>query len=332
MGVPMKKMQKFIALILAFSMCLLMTASMFKTTEMALDTTKNIVYQNENLEYFLIRRAASQDSAKAIYQNGYYVFLGTIRSKNSDNKKLTLGELNDSSLDVLSCSVTNADVRRSLSDISVGNTVKAYGKLNVGILDGEWELVIDRIEKTQETELSRTAYSLLNGTTLDTEKMIKRSLAVKDGHVDYLIPKDWQGVEKNIVLSGLGTMEGYQYCLNEIGNQSVHPESLFVCYFENEKHLLRSSDKNETDLIEKAIVKNILKKDLASSFTKVQTYYGASYHYYQDAYRTALGQNYHAEFVFQPDGTRGMVVYLYVYREKSHLDQVMMAMRLLTVD
>ena len=135
----------------------------------------------------------------------------------------------------------------------------------------------------------------------------------------------------NIVLSGLGTMEGYQYCLNEIDSQSVQPESLFVCYFENDKHLLRTSDKSETDLIERAIVKNILKKDPGASLTKKQTYYGTGYHYFQDAYRTALGQNYHAEFVFQPDGTRGMVVYLYVYREKAHLDQVMLTMRLLTV-
>lgn len=326
----MKKTHRVFSSVLAVAMCLLMTASMFKTTEMTMDTTKNIIYQNESMEYFLIRRKSSPDSAKSLYQNGYFLFLGTIRSKNSDNKKITLGKISDTSLDTLSCRASDLEVIRALSELSVGNTVKVYGKLTVGILDGEWELALDKVEKTTETEVSRTAYSTISGTTFDTEAMIKKSLS--GGHVNYLIPKDWQAVEKNLVLSGLGTMEGYQYCLNEIGNQSVHPESLFVCYFENDKHLLRSNDKSQTDLIERAIVKNILKKDPGTALTKRQTYYGTDYHYYQDAYNSALGQNYHAEFVFVPDGTKGMVVYLYVYREKKHLDQIMMTMRLLTVD
>lgn len=325
----MKRMRKPMAVFFVIMLCLFMTASMFKTTEMALDTDQNVIYQNEDLEYFMIRRIAGADAAKSTYQNGYYVFLGTVRSKDGDNKKISLGKLRDTSMDVLDCSTSKKEVMQSLSDIYVGNTVKVYGKLTLGILDGKWELVVDKIEKTEEEKLSRTAYSSRNGMNMDTEDMLQRSL--NSGRAKYLIPKDWAGVEKNIVLSGLGTMEGYQYCLNEIDSQSVQPESLFVCYFENDKHLLRTSDKSETDLIERAIVKNILKKDPGASLTKKQTYYGTGYHYYQDAYRTALGQNYHAEFVFQPDGTRGMVVYLYVYREKAHLDQVMLTMRLLTV-
>ena len=106
----MRKRRKLGFSVLAAILCLFMTASVFKTPEMTLDTSQNTVYQNESLEYFMIRRAASSDTAKDMYQNGYYVFLGTIRSKSGDGRRLTLGILGSTSLDTLSCSASSAEV------------------------------------------------------------------------------------------------------------------------------------------------------------------------------------------------------------------------------
>ncbi|MBO7340281.1 MAG: hypothetical protein J6U66_09460, partial [Lachnospiraceae bacterium] len=167
----------------------------------------------------------------------------------------------------------------------------------------------------------------------DKEKLEKREL--KDGLVTFYIPSQFKGVEKNIIKEELGTMEGYQYRLNEIDQHSIKPESLFVCYFSNEQKLLRTSDKGRTEAIEQEIIKNICPdKDLVGNIKtpkrtqKKNTYYDAEYHYYQEEFKSEGGQSYRAEFIFQPDGTNGFIVYLYVDLEKDHLDDVMLFLRM----
>ena len=314
--------------VMALLLCVLLCGSIFKQSEMALNVEKSIVYQNDTMETFLIRSKSNSNMALKTYHNSYYVFLGILRAKMTGNKKIYLGSLTSYTTDTLYCVAANDDVQAQIADLMVGNTVKAYGKMTYE-LNGTWTLTVDKIEKSSDTSVVSTAYSTVSGMTIDQQKMISRELG--KGKVKYWIPADWESVEKDLIKTKLGTMEGYQYCLNEIKNQSVQPESLFVCYFDNEKQLLRSGDKNETELIERAIVKNILKEDPGAASLRKTTYYGAEYHYYQSAYKTELGQNYHAEFVFQPIGTEGFVVYLYVYREKAHLDECLITMRLTEV-
>lgn len=322
-----RKLMVCMTMLLAF---LVMSGSMFQPAEMALNVDEHMVYQNENIEYFLIRIKASREYAKEHYLNGGFLFYGMIRAKDNDNDFLYLGSTTTNTTDTLYCTVSG-DAKKELTDLRTGNVVKVYGRLSVSLVDADkWTMKVDRIEKTADDKVSPTAFSLKDGTTFDQEKMAKREL--KKGRIRFWVPSDWEAVEKDLIKTNLGTMEGYQYCLNEIREQSVQPESLFVCYFDSEKHLLKSGDKKETELVERAIVKNILKSDPGAASLKKVTYYGATYHYYQCAYKTLLGQNYHAEFIFQPVGTEGFVVYLYVYREKAHLDGVMTVMRLLESD
>lgn len=323
-----RKRKTILCILVAALLCFALCGSMFKPAEMTLGVDKNIVYRNELLETFLVKSKANADYAVKQYQGSYCVFLSVIRSKSDDNKNAYLGSLTSNTNDMLYSVVSNSGVKEELAGLGVGNIVKAYGKMSFGL--GKWTLTIDKIEKSSDMTMSSTAYSTKNGVTLDQGKMVERRL--NGGKVKFWIPADWEGVERDLIETKLGTMEGYQYCLNEIQNQSVQPESLFICYFNNEKQLLRSGDKKETERIERAIVKNILKSDPGSASLKKKTYYGAEYHYYQSAYKTALGQNYHAEFVFQPVGTEGFVVYLYVYRDKAHLDECMITMRLLEAD
>ena len=318
--------KKKIALCMVLLLCLTFCGALFKPKEMALGVDQNIVYRNELAETFLIRSKASADTALERYHDSYYVFLGILRAKMVGDRTVYLGSLTSFTTDTLICDTSNEDVREAVANLQVGNTVKIYGKMSYGI-DGKWSMKVDKIEKAVDTSAASTAYSTKSGTTLDQEKMVSREL--NGGKVKFWIPAEWENVENDLIQTKLGTMEGYQYCLNEINNQSVQPESFFICYFDNEKQLLRSGDKKETERIERAIVKNILKEDPGSASLKKTSYYGANYHYYQSSYKTALGQNYHAEFVFQPVGTKGFVVYLYVYREKAHLDECMITMRIL---
>lgn len=320
------KIKKYGLLLCLLFISFLMTAWSLNGKEMALDTEKTIVYKNESAENFLIMIYSNKEVAKKRYQDQYFMLHGMVRSKESSNKQLKLATITNHTKETLTCNTSKAEVLQSVSELRVGDKVKVYGKLSLGLLNGKWTMSVDKIEKTAEEKVSRTAYSVISGKTVDTEDLQQRSL--NQDKIHFYIPKDWVSVEKNLIDSGLGTMEGYQYRLNEIARQSVQPESLFICYFDSDKLLLRSSDKSSTEAIERAIVNNILRGDPGKPEKKKTTSYGTEYHYYQEAYKTALGQNYHAEFIFQPDGTDGFIVYLYVYLEKSHLDDVMLMLRL----
>ena len=298
----------------------------FGIKEMIMDTDQRIVYQNEDVEYFLIRLSSNAGNVKSLYANQYVMMLGKVRSKNG-NKGIKLGMISEFSKSTLSCSTSKVEIQESLSNVHVGDYVKVYGKMTVSIF-GDWNLAIDKVERTFETEISRTAFSTISGRTMDRDKMEKRTL--NDQKITYYVPEEWVKVEKNLRASNLGKVEGYQYCLNEINEDSVYPESLFVFYFDNEAMLMNTSDKSKTEQIERAIVKNLLKDDPGTAKKRILgNYYGATYHYYQQAYKSSVGKNYHGEFIFQPDGKKGFIVYFYVYyNDKSHLDDVMLMLRM----
>lgn len=321
----MKSKRKLCLLLCLLMMATFLSAGFLKPKEMALDAEKVIVYKNENAENFLILIYSNAPAAKERYKDQYFMMYGKIRSKDSSNKQLKLAMVSGLSKETLQCNASDEDVIQSVSELRAGDVVRVYGKLSLSLL-GKWSMSIDKIEATSEKTVSRTAYSVIGGKTIDQAQTQERTL--NQGRIHLYIPKEWASVEYDMIDSGLGTMEGFQYRLNEINHQSVQPESLFVCYFDNEKFLLHSSDKTETEAIERAIVNNIIKMDPGKPEKKKTTHYGAEYHYYQEAYKTALGQNYHAEFIFQPIGTQGFIVYLYVYLEKSHLDDVMTFLRM----
>ncbi|MBO5986256.1 MAG: OB-fold nucleic acid binding domain-containing protein [Lachnospiraceae bacterium] len=327
-----KKVCIFLALVLMY--VTLSAALPLSFKEMALDTEKNQVYQNDSADVFLIKSKASPDKAKEIYHKKNFVLYGKVKGRDTSKKQLKLGIVKDRiSNDTLTCKWSKATVTDAVAELRNGDVVKVYGELSVGMLDGKWSMSVDKIEKTFATSVSDAAFSALSGRTIDGAECETRTL--NQGKIKLYVPKEWKSVEKNIVDNKLGTMEGYQYRLNEIDQHSIVPESLFVCYFSNEQKLLRTGDKGRTEAIEQEIIKNICPEtDLVGNVKtpkrtqKKNTYYGAEYHYYQEEYTSEGGQSYRAEFIFQPDGTNGFIVYLYVYLEKDHLDDVMIFLRM----
>lgn len=289
-----------------------------------MDTELTVVYRNEPVEYFLLRSASSSEAVKKEYKDQCFVIYGKIKYRSSDHKEVRIGMTTNNSQEALICKGSDPEVVSAIADLRIGDRVKVYGQMKNGMLG--WSLSIDKIEKTYEDTVSRTAFSVIGGKTVDKEKLEKRNL--KGTEVSYYVPKEWKAVEKNLVSEGLGTLEGYQYCLNEINHSSVQPESLFVCYFDSDTQLLRPSEKGQTEQIERAIVQNILGKDPGKAILKKTTSYGPEYHYYHEAFNSSLGKSYHAEFVFQPVETKGFILYLYVYLEKNHLDDVMLLLRM----
>lgn len=329
----MKQKRRIMVLVMLILTSAFLSGWVWNNKETVMDVDKIFVYRNEPVEYFLIRSASNSDGLKEEYQNQYFMMYGRLRSKSSDHSKVEIGMTTVNSPKVLSCTTSDEDVIASIADMRIGDLVKVYGKLTVGLLDGKWTMTIHKIEKTYEKSVSRSAYSVLSGKTVDKETAEKRVL--NDGAITYYIPTSWKTVEKDLYHADkaedkLATMECYQYRLNEIDRQAVEPESLFVCYFDNDTLLLRKSDKGRTEQIEKTILDNILKSPEKKIIKKTASY-GANYHYYSEAY-TNNGPTYHAEFIFQPVNTEGFVIYIYICKNKpQHLDEIMTMLRMVEV-
>ena len=174
---------------------------------------------------------------------------------------------------------------------------------------------------------------MLDGSSFDKRNANKVTL--HNGDVEYYIPAAWtsEDIQFNIIDEELGTMEGYQYRLNKLEANDSYPESLFICYFDNKTQLADYlNDAEETELIEKAIVYNIIgEKNIKSSKKGLDTYYGSEYDYYLGSY-TAKFHGYNTEFIFQADGEDGIVVMLYVYKETKHLSDVLFVSRFLKIN
>ena len=329
----MKQKRRIMVLILLILASALLSGWVWNKKETVMDVDQIFVYQNESVEYFLIRETTNSSNMKEKYQNQYFMLYGKIKSKASDNSQIKLGMTSVNSSDALVCETSDEDVIASIADLRTGDTVKVYGKLTVGVLNGKWTMTIHKIEKTYDKSVSKDAYSVLSGKTMVKDKMEKRVL--DDGGITYYIPSTWKTVEKDLYHAEkaedkLATMECYQYRLNEIDRQAVEPESLFVCYFDNENLLLRKSEKGNTEQIEKTILDNILRNPEKKIIKKAAPY-GPIYHYYHEAY-TNNGPTYHAEFIFQPVDTKGFIIYIYIYKNKpQHLDEIMMMLRMVEI-
>lgn len=326
-----KRTNKIVLIVL--SMVVLLCGFIFDNPEMTLDTEENIVYQNLSIDKLLADFAADDDLAEETYAKARIVLWGKVSEISKNAKDVTLISLNGNQEGSIKCSSSNKDIIAYVKTLSQGDIVKVYGKFSISLVGKDMCMDTTKIEKTADQLRSNTCYSMLNGNTVDREDMYIRTLA--DEKITYYIPTEWSGMEYDLVENKLGRIEGYQYRLNEMPQSAtVQPESLFICYFDN-KLLKNSSDKSKTDQIERAIIANILNKDADSldkfPTEKVTTYYGTKYQYYQDAYKDILGQGHHVEFVFQKVDTDGIIVYLYIYTDANHVNDIMYLMRLLDV-
>ncbi|MDO5150727.1 MAG: hypothetical protein Q4D76_15260, partial [Oscillospiraceae bacterium] len=223
--------------------------------------------------------------------------------------------------------------KKTALDLSVFKTnerIAVYGKCEYSFKKYKIENV-DKVIKPYSVKSSEQYYTL-DGTTLDKTTSIRKSL--NNNRIHYYIPNNWKNIEYNIIEKDLGNIEGYQYALNQIPeSKDSEPESLFVCYFDSNK-LKDPNDMKKKENVEKAIIENIEGSVGTFPKEKVKTYYGPTYKYYTgkftDIYSGSKG--YHVEYIFQEVEDRGIVMYVYFYREKRHLSDVMLVTRLLEVD
>ncbi|MBQ9141767.1 MAG: hypothetical protein IJX63_08245 [Lachnospiraceae bacterium] len=325
------QMKRRMAVILALCACLtLCGAGWFDSTKVAIDTVNSPVYQYYSADDIVAVFDISEKIATEKYDDMYVLLSGKVRSFGKDNKNMVIFSTESPERDIV-CTYDKS-LRTAASAYKIGEKVAVYGQIKVGVFDKEISIEVDKIVKVPDAVTSTNTYYLLDGSTF--HKADAQKVTLNDGGVEYYIPTHWEGIQHDIVVEGLGSMEGYQYVLNQMpGSTDAVPESLFVCYFDNEQQLDKSSPFGETQQIEKAIVENILGSAGKLPTKTVTTYYGSKYDYYVDSYRTTFeaGVGYHTEFVFQADGKDGIVVILYVYKEAKHLSDIMFLMRFLEI-
>lgn len=319
------------AVILALCACLtLCGAGWFDTTKVTIDTENNPVYQCCTADDIVTVFDINENIAKEKYDGMYVLLSGKIRSFGKDSKNMVLFSSESPERDIL-CTYDKS-LRAAASAYRIGERVAVYGQIKVGLFDKKISIEVDKIVEVPDKFTSANMFYLQDGSAFN--KLDAKKVTLNDGGVEYYIPSYWEGIQHDIEAEGLGCMEGYQYVLNQMpGSTDAVPESLFVCYFDNEQQLDKSSPFGETQQIEKAIVENILGSAGKLPTKTVTTYYGSKYDYYIDSYRTTFeaGVGYNTEFVFLADGEEGVVVVLYVYKEAKHLSDVMFLMRFLEI-
>ena len=292
------------------------------TLDIAADTDKHHVYQyitvDELIRSYEIDAQITRDSL-----NGKYLLVSGIY-ENTDG---TTFNITTSDYKSLKCVIKDG-VYLDLSRYKFREDVIAvYGRFSF-TLSGEMQLG-DAEKIIPRPVATESMYFTLDGTSFDTATAVERTLS--EGRIKYCIPSGWEKIEYNIKENDLGIIDGYQYTLNKLSPGDDVPESLFVCYFD--KNLLANSAYiTKEDKVEKAIINNITGSPGNPYKPLFPNYYGAKYTYYLSKYTDAFDQKgYHAEYIFLPDADRGMVMYLYIYREPKHLSDVLMIMRFLTI-
>ena len=293
-----------------------------------MDTETRIVYQCIGADTIFKDFASDEKTAKNKYDDGYYQLFGKVLTKSKNNKEITLGAMNGKATREITCKFSDKDDISFVSSISTGNIVRMYGKLSVGIRGGI-SFKANGLSKADSTLATDDAYSVWGGKIIKKSSMKKRT--IEGSKVNIYIPSEWQAVEHNILNEKLGSINGYQYRLNEIGNKDAFAESFFVCYFDKNTGVDKN-DKGDNKLIEEAILRDVLgQNDLKKKFPlrSVTTYYGPKYKYYRDSFKKETGEKYQVEAIFQEEGD-GIIVYFYVYKDSKNINDIMVVLRLLS--
>ena len=314
-------MKRRLTVVLLMVFCLaLCGAGWWNKTKVVIDTESNRVYR-----YCVAEDVITDQKG---YREVPILLTGEITAMDRNGKRITLE-------DSISCAC-DQEIRSEVLKYKVGEKIALFGWVVEDWFNRDISFETVKVGRIPTDIRSDEMYYLLDGTSFDRKNATKVTL--HEGDVEYYVPTAWSGekIQHSITEEKLGIIEGYQYTLNKLEPSETEPESLFICYFDNEALLENANDADETELIEKAIVENILGSIGAGKFPskEVKTYYGADYDYYIGSFKSALemGNGYHTEFVFEADGEDGIVVILYVYKNTGHLSDVMFVTRFIEIN
>lgn len=198
-------------------------------------------------------------------------------------------------------------------------------------LDVNNNKVIEKKGATGTTEYT------INNKSFSPQRSTKKSIS--GGKMTYMVPSDFDAVE-----APLENIAGYSYRLNQIPSQfRTDAEDVFVFYFDNEKYLLNLNDKNHREAIEMAIVKNILPEEKVNNLFERMSFptktikakytpvsgknFTREYDYFTTYFVDSSRKTHNVEFVFTPNGDKGIGCILYIFTESVHKEDILYLMR-----
>lgn len=328
----MKKSYFSISLII-ICMSMVLCGFDFFNNKVIMDTEERRIYQVSDPGVIIDAFEKNKDLAKDRYSGNCFLLYGIVGNKGSSYKEFDIRP--DGGGNSITCSISDKQQAGDVMKLKEGDRVKVYGKLSPGIT-GRLNLKIDKVEKAGNEAVPYDMYAFIGSQPIGKSGMTVKRFYSKNKsrsvEATYYIPSEWKSVEHNIKEEKLGNMEGYQYCLNNLGKKEAYAESLIISYYD--KADVDINDRDKDKLIEEAIIRDILypgdEDRVITGFPlkSIKTYYGAKYKYYRSTYKTATGEKYSVEMVFQ-ETENGFVVVTYVYKNEDHIDDVMAVLRLL---
>ena len=287
-----------------------------------LDMRDNTLYREMSAEEVFDAMSSDLQAAKQTYDRESCAVFGKLKSVAKDYRSFEI-EAADGTHDKLIHCILSETYGGQLP--AVGTVFYTLGDMRITALgSGSCSLEAAGIREASARIAKDEVYLTVNGDVIRPGSMTDRTFGknsiTKEPVVSLKIPQNFVTVEEK-----LPKLDGYLYRLNELKDmRNSRPEQFYIFWFDNEEQLYDQNDKNRSQDIARAIIKNILPGENIrfGRFPIRRTVYGHEYMYYDTAYS---GHN--AEFVFKPCGTDGILCMLYIYRNSDHKKDILSIFR-----
>ncbi len=320
----MRRRARFAVIPALMAVLILLCGFSFGRIYVTLDVRDNTLYREMSAGEIFDAVSSDLQAAKQTYDRESCAVFGKLKSVAKDGRsfEITAADTDGTQNRSIHC-ILGENYSGSLP--AVGSVFYTLGELRITALgSGSCSLEAAGIRESSSRLASDEVYLTVNGDIVRPGSMTVRTFGknsiTKDPVVSLKIPESFVTVEEK-----LPNLDGYLYRLNEMRDtRNTRPEQFYIFWFDNEEQLYDQNDKNRSQDIARAIIKNILPGENIrfGRFPIRRTVYGQEYMYYDTAYS---GHN--AEFVFKPCGTDGILCMLYVYRNSDHKKDILSIFR-----
>ncbi len=301
------------------------------TDDMTLDSNEHI-YPCVTADKMLAQLKIDKNNVKSLYNGKYYMVLGHVCSIATNNKSFELTYVNTITVGTatISASTKDSTIISKISNLSIGDNVFVYCKVDVSTW-GAGSIALKNIveiSKTSDTLLKNNSYSVPTNKIICTDDINSRELG--DGLIKYYISDEWEDVEERLPKAdGKYDLDGYLYRLNEIPDTyTVRAEQVYVFYLDYNTFVSDKSNWNDSEEVERELVKNLLPNDNISTVSKFNVDYSKNMKCYASSYTDAADVFHRINFIFTPVGdNEGLCVIMYVFSEANYTEDIMFMLR-----
>ena len=324
----MKKAKNYI--VYTVIAAILMTLAFRSDTEAADQTGRlkdyllgNHLYYSTDIVSLNLEHRASWSKFKEKYDDHYVVLTGEIRAHSvSKNYKDVDMYMNNEGVHI---DTSDSAVLGVAKQLKSGDRFTVYGTVT-GIKKDKYEIEAERVLINNNREPAQGRHIYYGNDAITSAEI---SDLTGDGHIVMNVPWEWNSEYIKQDLNN-NDVKGYQFFLNALSPRNTERAEIFyVFYFDYLTYLDPTPSKltaGDREDIEELIIKNIVGTPEAKLEIDAENFAvnNIKIDYCKTRY-TVDGKSYSLEFMFRPDGYKGLVCMLYLYfpREGStnHLEE-----------